>query len=148
MYSLIRSESFFDADVMSSAGAIGLTQLMELTASDIARRFKLQDYSLTNPETNIRFGTYYLSNLISRCDNSLLLGFFSYNAGITRVRRWLQSSLIEFGKKSNMPLDLFLETVPFAETREYGRKLVSATIAYDWLDNSERFEDTASQLLN
>ena len=148
MYSLIRSESFFDADVMSSAGAIGLTQLMELTASDIARRFKLQDYSLTNPETNIRFGTYYLSNLISRCDNSLLLGFFSYNAGITRVRRWLQSSLIEFGKKSNMPLDLFLETVPFAETREYGRKLVSATIAYDWLDNPERFEDTTSQLLN
>jgi soluble lytic murein transglycosylase len=47
-----------------------------------------------------------------------------------------------------MPLDLFLETVPFAETREYGRKLVSATIAYDWLDNPERFEDTASQLLN
>ena len=147
MYSLIRSESFFDADVMSSAGAVGLTQLMELTASDIARRFKLQDYSLIDPETNIRFGTYYLSNLISRCDDSLLLGFFSYNAGITRVRRWLQSSLIEFGKKSNMPLDLFLETVPFAETREYGRKLISATIAYDWLNSSANFENTVSELL-
>ena len=147
MYALIRSESFFDADVMSSAGAVGLTQLMELTASDIARRFKLQDYSLTDPETNIRFGTYYLANLISRCDNSPLLGFFSYNAGITRVRRWLQSSLIEFGKKSNMPLDLFLETLPFAETREYGRKLVSATIAYDWIDCPERFEETVGSLL-
>lgn len=147
MYALIRSESFFDADVMSSAGAVGLTQLMELTASDIARRFKIPDYSLTDPETNIRFGTYYLSNLISRCDNSPLLGFFSYNAGITRVRRWLQSSLIEFGKKSNMPLDLFLETVPYAETREYGRKLISATIAYDWLESSAGFRETVELLL-
>ena len=148
MYALIRSESFFDADILSSAGAVGLTQLMELTASDIARRFKIQDYSLTDPETNIFFGTWYLGNLISRCDNSPLLGFFSYNAGITRVRRWLQSSLIEFGKKSNMPLDLFLETIPFAETREYGRKLISATIAYDWLDSPARFDETVEYLVN
>ncbi len=147
MYALIRSESFFDADVTSSAGAIGLTQLMEFTGSDIARRFKLADYSLTDPETNIRFGTYYLASLISRCDDSPLLGFFSYNAGITRVRRWLQSSLIEFGKKSNMPLDLFLETVPFAETREYGRKLISATIAYDWLANPQNFQQTVRNLI-
>ena len=147
MFALIRSESFFDADVMSSAGAIGLTQLMEFTGSDIARRFKMQDYSLTDPETNIRFGTWYLASLISRCDNSPLLGFFSYNAGITRVRRWQKSSLIEFGKKSNMPLDLFLETLPFAETREYGRKLISATIAYDWLANPARFPQTVEELL-
>ena len=147
MYALIRSESFFDADVTSSAGAIGLTQLMEFTGSDIARRFKLSDYSLTDPETNIRFGTYYLSSLISRCEDSPLLGFFSYNAGITRVRRWLQSSLIEFGKKSNMPLDLFLETLPFAETREYGRKLVSATIAYDWIANPQNFQQTVAELI-
>ena len=147
MYALIRSESFFDAQVTSSAGAIGLTQLMEFTGSDIARRFKMSEYSLTDPETNIRFGTWYLASLISRCEDSSLLGFFSYNAGITRVRRWLQSSLIEFGKKSNMPLDLFLETVPFAETREYGRKLISATLAYDWLDNPDNFQQTASNLI-
>ncbi len=147
MYALIRSESFFDAEVTSSAGAIGLTQLMEFTGSDIARRFKMSDYSLTDPETNIRFGTYYLSSLISRCEDSPLLGFFSYNAGITRVRRWLQSSLIEFGKKSNMPLDLFLETVPFSETREYGRKLIAATLAYDWLANPQNFHQTAENLI-
>lgn len=147
MFALIRSESFFKADVMSSAGAIGLTQLMEFTASDIANRFKLSDYSLTDPETNIRFGTYYLASLISRCEDSALLGFFSYNAGITRVRRWQKSSLTEFGKKSNMPLDLFLETVPYAETREYGRKLISATIAYDWLKAPARFPETVEELL-
>lgn len=147
IYALIRSESFFDADVLSSAGAVGLTQLMEFTASDIARRFKMADYSLTDPETNIRFGTWYLASLISRFENSPLLGFFSYNAGPTRVRRWLQSSLTEFGKKSNMPLDLFLETVPYAETREYGRKLISATIAYDWLEDPSRFPQTVEELL-
>ncbi len=147
IYALIRSESFFDADVTSSAGAVGLTQLMEYTGSDIATRFKMADYSLTDPETNIRFGTWYLASLISRCEDSALLGFFSYNAGINRVRRWLQSSLIEFGKKSNMPLDLFLETVPFAETREYGRKLISATLAYDWLEEPSRFQQTVEELL-
>ena len=147
MYALIRSESFFDPSVKSSAGAIGLTQLMEVTGSDISKRFKMQNYSLTDPETNIKFGTYYLSTLVSRCDNSYLLGFLSYNAGITRVRKWQKSSLVEFGKRSEMPLDLFLETVPFAETREYGRKLISATVMYDWLDNPENFESTVSALL-
>lgn len=133
VFSLIRSESFFDPDVISSAGAIGLTQLMELTSGDIARRLKYKEYSLEDPQTNIDFGTYYLSELIRRCDGSYLQAFFAYNAGITRVRRWLQSSLVEFGKKKDMPLDLFLETLPYAETREYGRKLISAGVMYEWL---------------
>lgn len=133
IYALIRSESFFDANVTSNAGAIGLTQLMEFTGNDIAQRLRIKEYSLTDPETNITFGTYYLSELVRRCDNSLLQAFFSYNAGITRVRRWLKSSMIEFGSKSTMPLDLYLETVPYTETRGYGRKLISATAMYEWI---------------
>lgn len=135
MYALIRSESFFDEDVSSVAGAIGLTQLMELTAKDIARKLKKSDYSLLDPKINIQFGTYYISELIDRCDNSFLQALFSYNAGITRVRRWLSSSQVHFGKKKNMPGDLFLETIPYSETREYGRKLVSASLFYEWLYN-------------
>lgn len=130
---LIRSESFFDPDIVSSAGAVGLTQLMELTSGDIARKLKYRDYTLEDPQTNIDFGTFYLSELIRRSDGSYLQAFFAYNAGITRVRRWLQSSLVEFGKKKDMPLDLFLETVPYEETREYGRKLISAGFMYEWL---------------
>ncbi|MBR1639866.1 MAG: lytic transglycosylase domain-containing protein [Treponema sp.] len=133
IYAMVRTESFFDHDIQSSAGAIGLTQLMEFTGGDIARKLKVQNYDLTDPETNLQFGTYYLAELIRRCDGSMLQGFFSYNAGITRVRRWVQSSMIEFGKKENMPIDLFLETVPYAETREYGRKLAGASILYEWL---------------
>ena len=153
VYALIRSESFFDANVTSSAGAIGLTQLMEFTGSDVAKRLRIEDYDLTDPEISINFGTWYLSELVKRCDGSLLQGFFSYNAGITRVRRWLQSSLIEFGKKQDMPVDLFLETLPYAETREYGRKLVSATVMYEWLEHpqdsqSDIFYSTVDTLIN
>ncbi|WP_027728245.1 flagellar assembly lytic transglycosylase [Treponema sp. C6A8] len=139
MYALIRSESFFDLDIKSHAGAVGLTQLMPATANDISRRVKKAEYDLNEPDTNIQFGTYYFSELFRRCDNSYLLSFFSYNAGITKVRRWLQSSLIEFGKKQNMPHDLFLETIPYAETQEYGRKLVSAAVLYQLL-----YEDSVS----
>ena len=141
IYALIRSESFFDEDVESTAGAVGLTQLMKLTGNDIAAKLKVKDFSLLDAETNIRFGTYYISELITRCDGSALQALFSYNAGITRVRRWLSSSMVEFGKKKNMPGDLFLETLPYSETREYGRKLVSASLYYEWL----YFDETKSE---
>ncbi len=136
MYALIRSESFFDEDVTSSAGAVGLTQLMESTGSDIARKLKMQDYDLTDAETNIEFGSFYLAELIRRCDDSVLQSFFAYNAGITRVRRWLKSS--------KMPMDLFLETLPYAETREYGRKLISATSMYEYLNTTETADSSAA----
>lgn len=147
MFALVRSESFFDPNIKSAVGAVGLTQLMEFTANDVARKLKITDYSLVDVETNLQIGTYYLSELLNRCDNSLLQAFFSYNAGITRVRRWLKSSLAEFGTKNKLPMDLFLETLPYTETREYGRKLVSAATIYDFLDNPQNFSHTVEQLL-
>ncbi len=136
MYALIRSESFFDSGIFSSADAKGLTQLVDATANDIARELKVSDYSLTDADTNIEFGTYYLAKLRRLFDNSYLNAFYSYNAGRARVLRWLDSTAIGFGKKTNMESDLFLETIPIAETREYGRKLVSATAMYYWIYNS------------
>ena len=147
MYALVRSESFFDPNIKSAVGAVGLTQLMEFTANDVARKLKITDYSLVDVETNLQIGTYYLAELLNRCDNSLLQAFFSYNAGITRVRRWLTSSIAEFGTKSKLPMDLFLETLPYTETREYGRKLVSAAAMYDFLENPQNFSQTVTQLL-
>ena len=133
IYALIRSESFFDKEIVSSAGAVGLTQLMSPTANEIAQKLKIKEYSLTDPETNIMFGTYYLSELIRRGNGSLLRAFFSYNAGFRKVTTWLNSSMMDFGKTGNLDMDLFLETIPVSETREYGRKLVSATIMYEYL---------------
>lgn len=137
MFALIRSESFFDSDVSSSMGAVGLTQLMEFTGSDIAQRLRRKEYSLTEPETNIEFGVWYLNNLYHRFDENYLQAFSAYNAGATKFRRWMQGSIIDLGNKSSLDTDLFLETIPATETREYGRKLISASTMYEWLYNTE-----------
>ena len=147
IYALIRSESFFDKEIVSSAGAVGLTQLMSPTAGEIAQKLKLKDYELTDPETNIMFGTYYLAELIRRGEGSLLRAFFSYNAGFRKVTTWLNSSMLEFGKNTRLDMDLFLETVPVSETREYGRKLIGATVMYEYLYNNADFSKTVEGLL-
>lgn len=140
IYALIRSESYFDSEAISSAGAVGLTQIMQMTAQDIAAKFKRTDFSLTDPETNIEFGTYYLSQLISRCNHSILPAFFSYNSGITRVRKWQDSSIITNSGRKHVPQDLFLESIPYSETREYGRKLISSSLYYEWIYDYEEIE--------
>ena len=147
IYALIRSESFFDKNVVSSAGAVGLTQLMSPTAGEIAQKLKIKEYSLTDPETNIMFGTYYLSELIRRGDGSLMRAFFSYNAGFRKVTTWLNSSMLEFGNNGSMDMDLFLETIPVSETREYGRKLVGAAIMYEYIYENSDFSTVVESLL-
>ena len=134
LYALIRSESFFQHQVVSGAGAIGLTQLMPATAADIAKKLKVADYSLTDPEINIRFGAYYLAEMIRRSDNRIMPACFAYNAGISRVRGWQK-------KAQGLPDDLFLESLEYAETRDYGRKILSAAAVYGVLYYSEKPED-------
>lgn len=148
MYALIRSESFFDPTIISSAGAIGLTQLMEMTAGDVAKKLKVSKYDLTDSGTNIRFGTYYISEMIRRLDGSQLHAVFAYNAGITRVRNWTLSSRDEFkDKKSALPNDLFLEMLPISETREYGRKIVGAATIYGLLYYELSPEEVVARIL-
>lgn len=132
LYALIRSESFFNPQVASSAGAIGLTQLMEGTAADVARKLKIPNYDLRDSATNIKFGAYYLEEMKRRLDDSVILAVFAYNGGITRVRQWVKSANLEFGTQ-NLPKDLFLESLPFEETREYGRKILAASAMYAYL---------------
>lgn len=132
LYALIRSESFFNPQVASSAGAIGLTQLMEGTAADVARKLKIPNYDLRDSATNIKFGAYYLEEMKRRLDDSVILAVFAYNGGITRVRQWVKSANLEFGTQ-NLPKDLFLESLPFEETREYGRKILAASAMYAYI---------------
>ena len=134
LYALVRSESFFQPQVVSGAGAVGLTQLMPATAADIAKKLKGTDYSLTDPEINIRFGAYYLAEMIRRSDNRIMPACFAYNAGISRVRGWQK-------KAQGLPEDIFLESLEYAETRDYGRKILSAAAVYGTLYYSEEPED-------
>lgn len=133
-YGLVRSESAFIPDVKSNAGAIGLTQLMLSTAQDVAWRIKRAggpDFSiqtavdLEDPETNLYIGAWYLSYLIERT-GSPLLAMASYNGGMTRVRKWRN-------EQAKLAEDLFLETIPFAETREYNRRVLAAAAVYGYL---------------
>ena len=126
LFSLIRSESFFDAEISSRAGAMGLTQLMTSTAQETAKKIGLkEDFDILDPKTNITLGSAYLESLIKRTGkDSLLPALFAYNAGLSNVRKW---------KNDGLPMDIFLETMPFAETREYGRKIISSAAMYDFL---------------
>ena len=126
LYALIRSESFFDYDIYSSVGAVGLCQLMPSTASDVARKLKQKDFNLLDPKTNITFGGYYLGELRSRIDGNMLLALCSYNAGIENVRKWRRAF-------PNSPIDIFIETIPFEETRNYAKKLIKASCFYGML---------------
>lgn len=156
MYALVRSESFFDSNVKSRAGASGLTQLMEPTAADEAKKAKLEDYDIFDPQTNLSFGAHYLANLISRVpENNELLALFSYNAGLTNVRNWISAAKKDWTQSTQsaprgpcgIPTDLFLETLPFSETRGYGRKLVSAAALYGWLYEGRTPAETVREMM-
>lgn len=123
--SLVREESYFQKSVVSSAGAVGLSQLMPSTAADVAERLRVSNYNLKDAATNIRFGGWYLGNLAGRTD-ILSDALFAYNGGLTRVRRWRK-------EYSFLPDDLFLEAIPFKETSHYGRKLLVSSVIYGYL---------------
>ena len=126
MYALIRSESFFRPLVISHAGAVGLSQLMPSTAKDIARALKISHYDITNPDTNVRFGSYYLSKMLKKFNGHLMPSMCSYNAGPVAVSRWLKKNTIK-------EEDLFVETIPYNETRNYGKKLLATACIYGML---------------
>jgi soluble lytic murein transglycosylase len=134
LFGLIRTESAFSPGIRSWAGATGLTQLMGATAADMAGRLHRRggpDYAaggeidLKDPEANIRLGAVYLRYLMDRTE-SPLMALLAYNGGIGRLRRWRRAEPALGG-------DLFLETVEYNETREYGRKVLAAAAAYGYL---------------
>jgi len=136
LYGLIRTESAFNSAVVSRAGAIGLTQLMPATAQETAARLHRRagpDYSgadnaaidLYDPAVNIHLGAAYLAYLGERMEDPLL-ALLAYNGGMTRVRRWRRTANLT-------PPDLFLETIEYPETRNYGRNVMGAAAMYQEL---------------
>ena len=110
--SLIRQESRFEPEIKSSAGALGLMQVMPGTGQWIAQQTKQPNYSLTNPEDNINFGTFYLDYTHRRYNNNSMLAVASYNAGPNNVAKWVS----RYGLSDP---DFFVEQIPFRETRGY-----------------------------
>ena len=150
MLGLIRSESFFDPKIRSYVGAQGLTQLMQPTAADIAGRLRIRDFDLDDSTTNVLFGCYYLRDMILRLGSSKILAIFSYNSGISRVRNWIKAAKLDLAEEfphGQIPMDIFLEILPYEETREYGRKVVSAAAMYGALYYNKSTAQVISELM-
>jgi soluble lytic murein transglycosylase len=124
---LIRRESLFEADVVSSAGAVGLMQLLPRTAHEMSREVGLDDFMLAQlevPEANLRLGTTYLARMLGRFDGYLAAALISYNAGPHRYLRWR-----DFPEREVDP-ELFVERIPFRETRIYAKEVTANTLVY------------------
>jgi len=127
-YGVARSESLFMRDVRSSAGAIGLMQLMPDTGKKVAKEIRLP-YSglstLTDPASNIRLGTSYLGQMAERYGGNRVLATAAYNAGPHRVDAWLPGS-------GEIDARVWIENIPFNETRGYVRRVLAAGTIFHW----------------
>lgn len=130
VHALIRQESGFDSDARSSAGALGLMQLMPATAREVARREGISHSTdwLLRPDHNIRLGTAYFQELLERFDGSYALALAGYNAGPARVDRWIA----EFGDPRDGSTDLaqWVERIPISETRNYVQRVLEGVYVY------------------
>lgn len=126
-YGLIRQESRFIMNARSEVGASGLMQLMPATAQLVAKKIGLGPISraqMNDINTNILLGTNYLSMIYNQFDGSAVLATAGYNAGPGRPRNWRQSL--------QRPVEgaIFAEAIPFQETRDYVKNVLSNTVYY------------------
>ncbi|MDO9163986.1 MAG: transglycosylase SLT domain-containing protein [Methylococcaceae bacterium] len=126
IFGLMRQESMLDKNAQSAVGARGLMQIMPQTGKQIARELSqqwLSDVSLFNPDTNIRYGTFYFKKLLTKFNGHFPLAIAAYNAGPNNVSKWLP-----FDK--SVPADIWMETIPFKETRKYVASVLSYSMIY------------------
>ena len=125
VYGLIRQESRFIMDAKSVVGASGLMQVMPATAKWTAKKIGLTNFQLNQlneHETNVAIGTGYLKLVLDDFDGSMPLAAAAYNAGPSRSRAWRKGPVLEAA--------IWAENIPFTETRDYVKKVLSNTTNY------------------
>ncbi|HSX20072.1 MAG TPA: transglycosylase SLT domain-containing protein [Gammaproteobacteria bacterium] len=130
LFAITRQESAFIPHAKSPAGALGLMQLMPQTGKMVARvsREPLRHHSeLLKPDKNIRLGSMYLRMMLDQNQQNHALAAASYNAGPHRVANWIP--------EYDMPVDSWIELIPFKETREYVQNFLTYTVIYQRLLN-------------
>jgi len=105
-----------------------LMQLMPSTAKQTAKAAGMtyHQQALLQPETNIKLGSHYLTGLLNRFDGNRILAAAAYNAGPNRVRQWLNRS------DQRLPFDVWIETIPFYETRKYVQNVLAYSVIYGY----------------
>jgi soluble lytic murein transglycosylase len=127
MFAVMRVESVYYRHIVSFAGAVGLMQIMPQTGMRIARALGLVDFNpreLLEPRKNIEFAAWYLASLIRRFDGRIPLAVAAYNGGPHNVRLWINA------RPKTMPLDVFMEHLPFHETHHYVRRVLTNYSVY------------------
>ncbi|OTG72019.1 lytic transglycosylase [Acinetobacter terrae] len=124
-YGLMRQESRFNTSARSHVGAGGLMQIMPDTAKLVARQMgeTYNPAALSDMNTNIRYGTFYLSMIQSQLSSSPVLATAGYNAGPNRARRWQPDS-------QSIAADQYTETIPLTETRDYVKHVMTNATHY------------------
>jgi soluble lytic murein transglycosylase-like protein len=120
---MIWQESLFDPQARSWANARGIMQIIPPTAQQIAADLGVEEYSLYDPSISIRFGCFYFLNLYREM-NSIPFALAGYNAGPVRIKRWL-------AQDPNYELDVFIDLVPFNETRNYIKLILARKKIYE-----------------
>ncbi len=125
LYAIARQESRFAPDIVSSAGAVGLMQLMPGTARWVAKQLARNDYRpalIADTELNTQFGAYYFKYWLERLDRMPALAAAAYNAGPGRAQAWRPAAPLEGA--------IWVETIPFNETRDYVKKVLANAVVY------------------
>ncbi|MFV3304444.1 transglycosylase SLT domain-containing protein [Pseudomonas sp. NY15181] len=126
VFAITRQESAFMSDARSGVGATGLMQLMPGTAKETAKRFGIplaSPQQLILPDVNIQLGAAYLSQVHAQFNGNRVLATAAYNAGPGRVRQWLKDA-------RHLAFDVWVETIPFDETRTYVQNVLSYAVIY------------------
>ncbi|MEH6547242.1 MAG: lytic transglycosylase domain-containing protein [Sneathiella sp.] len=131
VFAIMRQESAFASDAISSAGARGLMQLMPATAKYVSRSLNVSysKYQLTeDPNYNALLGSSYLSGLVDEFNGSYVLAIASYNAGPNNVRKWIKT----WGDPRTGEIDMidWIEFIPFTETRNYVQRVIENLQVY------------------
>jgi len=124
-FAIIKTESNFRQDVVSSSGAIGLMQLMERTAKEQAKKLNIEYTKeiLYDAETNLKIGLNYFNTLLDYYNQNYILAFTAYNAGLGNVQKWINEGIIK-------PDGSDIENIPFKETNMYVRKVIKTYEIY------------------
>ena len=125
VFGLMRQESRFATSARSSVGAAGLMQIMPSTARWVAKQLGLKSYRdhlIAQLDTNLKLGTFYMKNVLNSAGASPVMASAAYNAGPGRARKWRGDQALEGA--------IYAETIPFDETRDYVKKVMSNTNYY------------------
>jgi soluble lytic murein transglycosylase len=143
--SLIRQESTFRPDARSSSNALGVMQLLPATAQEVARDLRIKDFqvpdSLYDPDVNIRLGSTYLARMVRNFNGNIPLALAAYNAGPTRLRRWMAArkdfAQLDSLRSSAPEVEIWMDELPWEETSFYVKAILRNWLIYRMLDGSK-----------